>query len=197
MSNIAVFGGTFNPIHNEHIKLIKHLSSLEFIDKVLVIPTHIPPHKTVGYLAGDEDRLAMCRLAVMELERVEVSDFEIKRQGKSYTFYTVEALKESYPHDNFFVVCGGDMAITLDTWHRFDELKKICTFLVVDRPGTDKFELREYISSLIKEGAKIEYTLCDTEDVSSTAIRKNISGSKDIPPKVAEYIKEKGLYGTK
>ncbi len=197
MSNIAVFGGTFNPIHKEHIKMIKHLSSLDFIDRVLVIPTHIPPHKAVGYLAEDYHRINMCRLATEGIQKVAVSDFEIKRQGKSYTFYTIEALKDQYPEDEFFVVCGGDMAITLDTWHRFDELKNKCTFLVIDRPGTDKEKLRQYIDTLIKNGAKIEYTVCVTEDVSSTDIRKNIENSKFIPENIAAYIKEQGLYETK
>lgn len=196
MSNIAVFGGTFNPIHNEHIKMIKHLSALDFIDRILVIPTHIPPHKAVGYLAGEEHRINMCRIATEGIKKVCVSNFEIKRQGKSYTFYTVKSLRKEYPDDDIFVVCGGDMAITLDTWHRFDELKKICTFLVVDRPGTDKEELRRYIDALIKDGAKIEYTVCVTEDVSSTDIRSNISDSKDIPENISAYIKENGLYGT-
>ncbi len=196
MSNIAVFGGTFNPIHNEHVKMIKHLSKLHFIHKILVIPTHIPPHKAVGYLAEDDHRLNMCRIAVQGIEKVAVSDFEIKRKGKSYTYYTVEALKEEYPNDEIFVVCGGDMAITLDTWHRFDELKKLCTFIVVDRPDTDKEKLKEYIDLLIKDGAKIEYTYCVTENVSSTDIRNNINNNGDVPEKVLKYIKENGLYGT-
>ena len=194
MSNIAVFGGTFNPIHTEHVKMIEHLSTLGFIDKVLVIPTHIPPHKAVGYLAGDEHRLNMCRLATEGIKKVSVSDFEIKRQGKSYTFYTVEALKKAYENDDIYIVCGGDMAITLDTWHRYGELKKLCTFLVVDRPGTDKAELRNYLDALIKDGAKIEYTCLVTADVSSTIIRSNIENGKFIPNKVYAYIKENGLY---
>lgn len=194
MSNIAVFGGTFNPIHKEHVKMIKHLSSLDFVDRVLVIPTHIPPHKAVGYLAEDEHRINMCRIATKGIEKVTVSDFEISRQEKSYTFYTVSLLKEQYPDDEIFVVCGGDMAITLDTWHRFDELKKMCTFLVVDRPGTDKEELRRYIDALVKDGAKIEYTFCVTDDVSSTDIRNDIENSKDVPDSILSYIKENGLY---
>lgn len=197
MGNIAVFGGTFNPIHNEHVRLIKHLSSLDFIHSILVIPTHIPPHKSVGYLAEDNDRLNMCRLATKGIEKVFVSDLEIKRQSRSYTFYTVQALKEQFPNDRLFVVCGGDMAITLHTWHRFEELKKMCTFLIVDRPGTDKKELRDYVDILIRDGARIEYTLCITEDVSSSDIRKNIFASNSIPENVAAYIKEKGIYETK
>ncbi len=195
MANIALFGGTFNPIHNEHLRLIKHLSGLKFIDKVLVMPTHIPPHKTSDYLADDIDRFNMCRVATENIEKVTVSDFEIKRGGKSYTFYTVSALKEEYKNDELFVVCGGDMAITLDTWYRFDELKEICTFLVVDRPGIDVDKLRNYLKNLKDKGAKVEYTLCPTEDVSSTMIREKGLNTSFVPQKVLEYIKEKGLYG--
>lgn len=193
MGNIAVFGGTFNPIHNEHVKMIRCISRLDFIDKILVIPTHIPPHKTADYLAGDFDRFNMCKIATEGIEKVEVSDFEIKRQGKSYTFYTVSALKEQYKNDNIFVVCGADMAITLDTWHRYDELKEMCTFLVIDRPGTDKSKLRSYLMSLENKGAKIEFICCVTKDVSSTNIRNEYDNT-NISSCVAEYIKEKGLY---
>lgn len=196
MGNIAVFGGTFNPIHNEHVKMIKHISSLGFIDKVLVIPTHIPPHKDCNYLADDIHRINMCRVAIKGIDKAEVSDFEIKLQGKSYTYYTVSGLRKIYNQDKIYVVCGGDMAVTLDTWHRFDELKKLCAFLVIDRPGTDKKALKEYIASLSQQGAQIEYTYLETGDVSSTKIRENVAESKDIPAAVAEYIKENKLYGT-
>lgn len=198
MGNTAIFGGTFNPIHSEHIKIINHLAGLDFIDRVLVIPTYIPPHKTAEYLAGEEDRLNMCRIAVEGIEKVRVSDFEIRRQSTSYTYYTVEALKTENIGEKFFVVCGGDMAITLDTWHRFDELKKLCAFLVIDRPGTDSKELKDYLDRLCGNGAEIYYTECITQDVSSTALREELKigeADREIPLKVMEYIKEKGLYG--
>ncbi|MEE0946272.1 MAG: nicotinate (nicotinamide) nucleotide adenylyltransferase [Acutalibacteraceae bacterium] len=197
MGNIAVFGGTFNPIHSEHIKIIKHLSGLDFIDRIFVIPTYIPPHKTSEYLADEEDRINMCRLATEGIEKVEVSDFEIKRKTTSYTYYTVEALRNEFESDRIFVVCGGDMAITLDTWHRYEELKKLCTFLVIDRPDTDSKKLRQYLDGLKSGGADIEYTVCVTENVSSSALRsKLLDGGKEyeIPKKVLQYINEKGLY---
>jgi len=199
MGNTVIFGGTFNPIHNEHVKMIRHLSTLDFVHKILVIPTHIPPHKTVGYLADDSDRINMCEIATQGIPKVLVSDFEIKRKGKSYTFYTVSALKKEFPNDNFFVVCGGDMAITLDTWYNYRELKKICTFLVIDRPDTNPDKLKEYLENLKSDGAKIIYTVCPTKDVSSTKLREALSKGEekisDIPVNVAEYIRDKKLYG--
>ncbi len=197
MGNIALFGGTFNPIHNEHLRLIRHLSGLEFLDKVLVMPTRVPPHKTSDYLADDLHRFNMCRIATENINKVTVSDFEIKREGKSYTFFTVSALKEEFKNDEIFVVCGGDMAITLDTWYKFDELKTMCTFLVVDRPGTNTKELGEYIKKLKNNGAKVEYTICKTKDVSSTMVRNNGLNASFVPQKVLDYIKENGLYGDK
>ena len=195
MGNIALFGGTFNPIHNEHLRLIKHLSGLDFLDKVLVMPTRIPPHKTSDYLADDRDRFNMCKIATENLPKVTVSDFEIKRDGKSYTYFTVDALKKEYKNDEIFVVCGADMAITLDAWYKFDELKEMCTFLVVDRPGINTKELKSYIENLKDKGANVKYTLCQTEDVSSTMIRNNGLNASLVPQKVLDYIKEKGLYG--
>lgn len=197
MGNIALFGGTFNPIHNEHIKLINHLSNLDYINNVIVMPTHIPPHKTFDCLADDKDRLSMCRIATQNIKKVIVSDLEIKRSGKSYTYYTVTALKEEHKNDEIFVVCGADMAITLNEWHRFDELKEICSFLVVDRPGTDAVELKCYLDGLAKNGAKVQYTECHTADISSTMVRNGGFNTSLVPQKVLEYIKEKGLYGIK
>lgn len=196
MGNIAVFGGTFNPIHSEHIKMVEHLSGLDFIDSILVIPTHIPPHKEVSYLASDEDRLNMCRLALGDIKKVKVSDFEIKRQGKSYTFYTLSAMRKENPEDNFYVVCGADMAITLDTWHRYNELKELCTFLVINRKGTDENELSSYLNALKNDGAKIIISDLPTEDISSTKLRAMLNNGQynDLPEKIANYIKEKGLY---
>lgn len=193
MGNIAVFGGTFNPIHSEHIKIIEFVSKLCFIDKVIVMPTHIPPHKETKNLASDNDRFNMCKIAVEDIEKVIVSDFEINRQGKSYSFYTFEALKKEYEKDELFLVCGGDMAITLDTWYNFDGLKKLCTFLVINRPGTDKDELNTYLDKLTKEGAKVIVLDCVTADVSSTAERKS-RNMHNVTAKVYDYIKEKGLY---
>lgn len=193
MGNIAVFGGTFNPIHSEHVKIIKYVSSLDFIDKILVMPTHIPPHKAAGNLADDVDRLNMCKLAVGNIEKVVVSDLEIKRNDKSYSFYTFETLKSQYINDELFLVCGGDMAITLDSWHRYDELKKLCTFLVINRPGTDRKKLREYLENLVKNGAKVVTLDCDTDNVSSTNVRQSDNGLH-LTEEVYNYIKEKGLY---
>lgn len=198
MGNIALFGGTFNPIHNEHIKMIRHIACLPFIDKVLVMPTHIPPHKTAICLASDNDRLTMCSIVLKDMEKVEVSDFEIKREGKSYTFYTIEALKKEYPDDKFYVVCGGDMAITLDTWHRYDELKDICSFLVINRPDTDTKELKSYTDKLCQNGADILFTHCVTKDISSTLIREKLKKGEEmgdiVDEKVLEFIKNKKLY---
>ncbi|MBE6728838.1 MAG: nicotinate (nicotinamide) nucleotide adenylyltransferase [Ruminococcaceae bacterium] len=193
MANIAVFGGTFNPIHSQHIKMIKCISQLEFIDSVIVMPTNIPPHKSTTFLADGIDRYNMCSIATREIKNVTVSDFEIKRQEKSYTFYTVKALKEKYKNDKLFIVCGGDMAITLNTWFNYEELKKTCSFLVINRPGTDKNKLKAYLDSLRNGGADITEVLCETLDVSSTKVR-NEQDLTEVPVEVLHYIKEKGLY---
>ena len=110
---IAMFGGTFNPIHNAHINLALAFIKKLKLDKLLLIPTGVPPHKTDLDIIYGEHRLNMCRLAVQDYKKIEVSDIEVKRGGKSYTADTLRQLKEIYPDSEFFVIMGADMYMTL------------------------------------------------------------------------------------
>lgn len=95
MSRIGILGGTFNPIHNGHIQMAKYSHDVAKLDKVILMPTFVPPHKESANLVSCEHRLNMCRLASAELPYAEVSDFEIKLEGKSYTYRTLQLLKKS------------------------------------------------------------------------------------------------------
>lgn len=112
---LGVFGGTFNPIHNGHLRLLQGAREALELDRVLVIPTKQPPHKRPQQLASDEDRLAMCRLAVEGLSGVEVSDLEIRRGGLSYTADTLAELRRRYPDSTLYLLVGGDMFLTIDS----------------------------------------------------------------------------------
>lgn len=93
MSRIGILGGTFNPIHNGHIQMAKYSHDAAKLDKVIIMPTFVPPHKESANLVSCEHRFNMCRLASAELPYAEVSDFEIKLEGKSYTYRTLQLLK--------------------------------------------------------------------------------------------------------
>ncbi len=191
MDNIAVFGGTFNPIHNGHLEIIKALIKLDIFSRILVIPTNVPPHKNAPMLASGEDRLNMCRLAVKGFPCVEVSDIEQRRTGPSYSYDTVCELKES-TNAKIYLVCGGDMIATLDTWRNYDKLIKETAFVAFRRVGVDNTEFDRAVRKILENGGSV--TVIDTEisDVSSTEIRL---GDKDfLPLEVKQYIEEKGLY---
>ena len=112
----GVFGGTFNPVHKGHIMLAEYCMDSVGLDRIIMIPTAVPPHKISKNLASENDRLNMCELACKGKKNFSVSDIEIKRQGKSYTYETVTQLKEIYPDDHLYTIMGADMFLTLDRW---------------------------------------------------------------------------------
>ena len=113
---IAVFGGSFDPIHTEHVKLVEWAIADLKLDKIFVMPAYAPPHKKGKTLSPDKDRLAMCRLALAHLDKAEVSDYEIAKGGVSYTYLTCKHFKESYPDAEIFWLVGTDMLRDFPTW---------------------------------------------------------------------------------
>ena len=104
---ICFFGGTFNPVHNGHVRLLENAKEYFDFDKIIVIPTNIPPHKEVVFSVSDNDRLNMCKLAFDGI--AEVSDYEIVENTVSYTINTMYHFKEIYPNDEFYFLMGSDM----------------------------------------------------------------------------------------
>ena len=198
MSGIAVFGGTFNPIHNGHVQMLCEVNKLSFIDKILVMPDNIPPHKQTDCLADNSHRLSMCKLATENISKAVVDDREIKRGGKSYTYYTVCDLKEDYPNDDIFLAIGGDMLMSLDSWFNADELFKLIKFIAFRRNGIDKSDFYEKVEALKKLGADIYVLDIDIVSVSSTEIREDIALGKNnnlVAESVYNYIIENKVYG--
>ena len=99
MGMVVIFGGTFNPIHKGHTEIIESILKLDNIDKLLLIPTKIPPHKNVDCLADESDRINMCNIIASRFDGVEVCDIELKREGKSYSIDTLHSIKELYPNN--------------------------------------------------------------------------------------------------
>ena len=189
--NTAIFGGTFNPFHLGHLEMLKAVSDLEFIDRILLIPDHIPPHKETDYLADDIHRLNMCNIICKDFPKAEVSSIEVDRKGKSYTIDTVKELKNLYPNDNFYFVCGGDMIAILDKWYNFEELFKNVVFLSFTR--NDKADFLRDVEKMKQLGAEIIVIDTPIPDISSTDFRNTLKREL-LPKKIYNYIKEKGLY---
>jgi nicotinate-nucleotide adenylyltransferase len=194
---IAIFGGAFNPVHNEHINIVKAAVASLNLDKLIVMPTAISPHKSGKISVPDEDRLEMCRLAFNFIENVEVSDYELKKGGVSYTYLTAEHFKEVYPDDELYFIIGADMLKSFKTWKNPERILECFTLACCEREGENSFEsdICEVEGKFLKKVVKIPYY---GKKVSSTKVRVLAALDEDfseyIPPQVCQYIQSKGLY---
>ena len=195
---IALFGGTFDPIHNGHIELARKFAAQLSLDLVILMPTFQPPHKLKSDMAPAVDRLAMCRLACAPYENLTVSDLEINLRGASFTVLTLEQLKEQYPDSKLFLLMGADMFLTLGTWHRFADIANMATLCAAPRDDSDAEKLRAHAARLEKLGARCAVAEFTLPPWSSTEVRERIKNSRaltdEIPCEVAAYIKAHQLY---
>ena len=170
-----------------------------WLDVLFIIPTGNSPHKEMSEGAGDRDRLRMCEKAFEGVNGVIVSDMEMRREGKSYT---VDTLRELWDKDRrLFLLCGTDMILTLDKWREPDEIFKICYPVYIRRESDESLDeklvakITEYRNKYGKNVVRIK---APAIEISSSEVRERIARGEDIsslvPPAVAEYIKEKGLY---
>lgn len=195
---IGIFGGAFNPVHNGHINLAQsYLKSLS-LDKLLVIPTANPPHKSAEGLACAQARLAMLSLAFKTDNKVEISDIEFRREEKSYTYDTITELRKSYPEDEFFLIIGNDQFLSFDKWYKYNELLSEVVLCTAAREKNKKEEIISFAEKLLN--GRSDYYLAAFEPVivSSSEIREKIKKNDDIscfvPAEVCKYIKDEGLY---
>ncbi|WP_411677754.1 nicotinate-nucleotide adenylyltransferase [Caproicibacter sp.] len=197
MRKIAVMGGTFNPIHNGHLHLVRRFQQIIGADRVLLIPTGTPPHKIAPNLAPARDRLEMCRLAVLS-DGFEVSDMEIRRIGPSYTSDTLLAVKRENPDAELFFITGEDMFLTLHDWHEPEVIYSLATVCSAPRSSRGCSALRSYAERVVKNGAKT--MICDIQylPISSTMVRDAVRRGEDlldyVPTAVANYIYHHHLY---
>lgn len=199
MALVAVFGGTFNPFHIGHYEMLKALNELDYIDEIFIMPDKIPPHKVCDFLADDNDRIEMCRIACEDFKKAKLCLLEFERQGKSYTYDTVCLLEEKYKDKEFVFVCGADMITSLHTWHRWEELIKKIGFLAFQRQGENK-DIDKSVEFLRDKGANIRLLSDVITEVASSDIRKDINSENSknlIPEKVYKYIMEKGIYNAR
>ena len=194
---ICFFGGTFNPVHNGHVRLLENASKHFTFDKSIVIPTNIPPHKEVIFSVSDDDRLTMCKLAFDGM--AEVSDYEIRENTISYTINTMHHFKEIYPDDEFYFLMGSDMLFMFEKWKNYKELISLISVVVASREDNELESLENKKAELEIDGARIYIIKAEPYVVSSSMIRSMIkSGKKDfscyLPERVVEYILDKKLY---
>lgn len=185
---LAIFGGTFDPIHCAHLAIAKAAADRFQLNKVVFVPAANPPHKPRRQTAPYEDRLRMVELACEDEPLFESSDIE-RNTAKSYSIDTIERVVTTIPADGeLFFLIGADAFADIQTWRRWQDVVQIVTFIVVSRPGH---------SYDFPEGARV-LALDDVRlPTSSSAIRKALDAGDptiELPPKVAAYIEAKDLY---
>jgi nicotinate-nucleotide adenylyltransferase len=221
LTHIGLFGGTFNPIHSGHVRVIREVKAGFGLDKILIIPSALPPHKELDGVVDAENRLEMIRLAFSDDPNFVISDVELKRSGPSYTIDTVRYFKSTSPKNSgLYLIVGLDAFLEIDTWKSYNELFLLIPFIVMSRNINKenshrlvRKSLRNYLqsniskrytfssaqSSFIHDHKQPVYVFNVTPvDISSTTIRKRIKEGRSIkhlvPDAVEDFIKVKGLY---
>jgi nicotinate-nucleotide adenylyltransferase len=194
---LGILGGTFNPPHIGHLICGQEAHRELALDRVLLVPARIPPHKPVEHEPGAEHRFELCRLAVAEDERFAVSDLELAREGPSYTVDTLNQLHARAPLDELVLILGGDIAAGLGDWHRVDEVLQLATVAVAGRRGTSRESVARTLGGL-RGGERARFFAMPRIAVSSTQIRRRVSAGQPIrylvPDPVRDYIEGHGLY---
>ena len=211
---IAIFGGTFDPFHNGHLRMaVEVLEGLSLTDLFLV-PSARPPHKPSRPMAPAEDRLAMASAAVAGIEGISVLDLELRREGPSYSLLTVREVSEGNPGADLLFLIGADAFAEITTWHRYRDLLAACDFLLLPRPGIapeasfppgiliEPEGNRCYnlpgCSYRLPGGRRLLCPVLPVLDISSRSIREKVRRGRSlrglVPPEVERYITDHGLY---
>ncbi len=184
MERIGMFGGMFDPVHRGHLHAATEVANKLALTKVIFIPASVPPHKKGCHVDGAH-RLAMLQMAVLADGRFTVSDYELNKEGTSYSYITVEHFRDVFPEAQLYFIIGDEAYALLHTWKSPERIRKAADFVVVTREGTPP-------------PADALYVKIPQVQISSTEVRAAILNQKDpealLPSDVAAYIKQNGLY---
>jgi|Deesub1362B_J571_1020462.scaffolds.fasta_scaffold00010_172 nicotinate-nucleotide adenylyltransferase len=208
----AFLGGTFNPIHYGHLRMAEEVREALNLDKVVFIPSSIPPLKTEDVAPADL-RLQMLRIALKDNPFFEISDIECRRSGKSYTVDTIKIIREEEPDLEPIFILGIDAFLEMPLWHRPDELIKLCDFAVVKRSCADFKDLSRspflrslepeektdsYRSLRLISGRRVFWIECTVLDISASDIRQRLREGRSIkyllPESVESFIISNQIY---
>ena len=201
MGNIGIYGGTFNPPHLGHIRAAQMAVDALGLDRLLVIPDRIAPHKELPEgSASPEQRLRMLQLALEDEQKIEVSNLELRREGKSFTYETVEQLHAEYPQDQLILLMGTDMFLSFHQW-RFPERILNRAQLGVFYRGTpgERADIEKRKREMEQQGHTVHLLQNEVVDISSTQLRRMLAfrcAGPFLPQGVEDFIRENGLYGT-
>ncbi len=189
----GLMGGTFDPIHVAHLIIAEVALEQCGLDRVLLVPSARPPHKSEGGVSSIEDRIEMVRLAIEDNPRLELSDIETRREGKSYTIETVREVRRVLgPNERICFIMGADSLTQLSSWKAPEHLLDEVEIVVVGRPGVDE---RDADPAALERVLVLDSPLME---ISSSRIRWLAREGRSIrylvPPAVESYIREKNLY---
>ncbi len=214
---IGIFGGTFNPVHYGHLAAAEEVRDRLKLERILFVPSFLPPHKQEEDMPSAVQRLEMVRLAISGNNNFRVSDLEVKRGGKSYTIETIEALLQQYLGSELTFITGLDSFLEIRTWKEWERLLSLCGFAVLSRPGYRFIDLaaipgldacraelemldrneKDHVA-LRTDTMRVSLDHISLYDISSTDIRARVKKGRTIkyhlPDAVEHYIIENKLY---
>ena len=201
MKKIGIYGGTFNPPHTGHLHAARQAVEALGLDTLLLIPDRIAPHKQIPEGSPTpQQRLEMLRIAAGDDPRLQVSDLELQREGPSYTWQTLEALREAYPDAELTLLMGTDMFLSFDQWMHPEKIMADAAIGVFYRGEKgEKAAILAQKENLEARGAKVELVENDVVNISSTQLRRLLAfdaADEFLPAGVGDYIRENGLYDT-
>lgn len=210
---IGILGGTFNPIHNAHLRIAEEVRDRLGLEQVMFVPAASPPHKLLAGELSFEVRYEMVKLAIADNPFFTISDIEGERGGTSYSIHTLQELHHKFPHDIFFFIIGSDSFLDIGSWKEYAGIFNLCNLVVVARPGAvadpldaalpvaiaGEFSYHQAEKRLAHSSGHSVYSITGTLlDISSSEIRQLARQGRSIrylvPPLVEQYIKEQRIY---
>lgn len=199
MKKIGIFGGTFDPIHNGHLYIAYEAKKQLGLDKIIFVPSGTPPHKNVTNVTEADIRFKMVSMAISHYEYFDIDDYEIKKEGRSYTCETLKHYKDTYDDTKLYFIVGADSLINIDTWKNVNEIVSYSTLTVFKRPGFSVDKILKKKEEL-KERYNHNVIFFDTLDldISSTDIKQRIKNNERVDffmeRDILEFIKKRNLY---
>lgn len=199
MAKIGIMGGTFDPIHLGHVAMAREALLQADLDRVLFMPSKIPPHKRERIISDERQRAEMVRLAIQNEPGFEFSAFELAREGITYTAETLQLFHAEHLKDKLYFIMGGDSFMQLEDWYQPGKIMASAVILAVSRDGLTQEQMQERAEELRQRyHAEIQIVRMPPLDISSTEIRRRVHAGRKIndlvPEAVAEYIQRQGIY---
>lgn len=190
---VGIIGGTFDPVHLGHLICADFIREKQKLDKIIFVPAAIPPHKTNKHISQNKQRLSMLRMAVKDNPYFEISEYEIRKGGISYTVDTIHYFKKNSGDDvKYFLIIGADNLLDLENWKEPDTIFREVQILVLRRPGIDVSKAEQRFVE------RVTFVDSPVIEISSSDIRRRIKEYTSIkylvPKNVEKYIYKRGMY---